>query len=304
MGTAILTTVLNGISGLFGRLPLSAALALGRGLGWVYGSLIRYHRRDAFDALARSFPGLSSREARGIVGRMYANLGMNVAEFLRLRRVSESFIRAHVRWENEERLRDAMGQGRGVLALTAHVGNFDLLCTVAPLFGLPLTAITKDIRSWAVNEWVKTTRRRFGLRRAPAHHSYRQCLSALRCGEVVGFILDQNMIRTEGIFVDFLGRPACTTPGLAYLSAQSGAPVVPVFIIRQPGGRHVARVLPPIEPPPDRDPDTIRHFTQRYSRVVEEVVREYPDQWIWIHRRWKTAPVPEAALDAQPAPCA
>jgi KDO2-lipid IV(A) lauroyltransferase len=103
-------------------------------------------------------------------------------------------------------------------------------------------------------------------------------------------MLDQNMTRTEGVFVDFFGRPACTTPGLAYLAAQSQAPVVPIFLLRNPDHRHTFRVLPVIDPPPDRQPDTMREYTQRYTAVLEGVIREHPDQWIWIHRRWRTQP--------------
>ncbi len=277
-------------SALFSRLSLPRALAVGRGLGWVYGSVIRYHRRDAFDALARAFPEWSPAGIRGIVRRVYANLGMNIAELARLPAASDETIRSLITIEGEEIAREALRRGKGALILSAHLGNWDLLCTFVPRLGYPLTIITKDIRNKALNEFWMAIRERFGLKFVPAHNSYRQCLHALKRNELVGFIFDQNMIADEGIFVDFFGRPACTSPGLAFMSAQSGAPVVPAFMVRQEGGRHVIRILPAIEPPPDRKPETIREFTQRYTRIVEDVVREHPDQWIWIHRRWRTQP--------------
>lgn len=281
-------------SALFARLPLPQALALGRGIGWVYGSLVRYHRRDALDALARAFPDKSAAEIRDTIRRMYANLGMNIAELARLPTASDESIRNTISIEGEDIARAALARGKGLLILSAHLGSWDLLCTFVPRLGYPLTIITKDIKNKALNDFWMKIRERFGLKFVPAHNSYRQCLHALKRNELVGFILDQNMIAAEGVFVDFFGRPACTSPGLAYMSAQSGAPVMPVFMVRQEGGRHLIRGLPVVEPPPDRKPETILEFTQRYTRIIEDVVRDHPDQWIWIHRRWRTTP-PQAA---------
>lgn len=264
------------------------ALAAGNGLGWVYGNVIRHHRRDAVEALRRSLPEKSERERRQIIRRMYRNLGMNVVEMLRMATVSERYFETHIVWENDEIVRTTMSQGKGVLVLTGHMGSWDILCSIAPKFKFPTTIITKNIKNDAVNNAWMDVRKRFGLKMLPAHNSYRQCLTALRKNEIVGFIIDQNMIESEGIFVDFFGKPACTTPGLAYMSAQSGAPVIPVFIIRLPRGRHLVKVLPAIPPPPDRKPETIHQFTQQYTKIMEDVIRQHPDQWIWVHRRWKT----------------
>lgn len=293
--------ILQWLSSCVSRMPLARALALGRWLGWVYGSVIRYHRRDAFDALARSLPEIPRDERAAIVDRMYANLGMNLVELLRLGSAPDEYLRDFLSVEGEEHVRAALAQGKGVIALTGHIGNWDLLCTLSPRFGYPLTIITKEIKPPELNEYWMETRRRFGLKFVPAHNSYRKCLSALKKNELVGFILDQNMIRTEGVFVDFFGRPACTTPGLAYMAAQSGAPVLPVFAVREADGHHRIRILPALESPPDREPETIRRFTQLYTRVIEQAVQEHPDQWIWIHRRWRTVQMP-GQESAGPAP--
>jgi len=282
--------ILKGLSRVFGALPLRAALAVGRGLGWVYGSVLRYHRRDAVAALARSLPEKTPRERRAILDRMYRNLGMNLVEEFRLGRVGEDYLTDFVSWEGEEHAHEVFAAKKGLLVLSAHLGNWDLLCTIAPHFHYPTTVITKNLRNSALNAYWMETRARFGLKFVPAHNSYRQCLSALRRNEIVAFILDQNMIHTEGIFVDFFGKPACTSPGLAYMSAQSGAAVVPAFMIRLANGRHLVKALPPIPPPPDRTPETIRAYTQLYTQAIENMIRAYPDQWIWIHRRWRTVP--------------
>jgi Kdo2-lipid IVA lauroyltransferase/acyltransferase len=287
--------ILKTIAAFFSCLPLGAALAIGCGLGWIYGSVIRYHRKDAIDALTRSFPDKTPSEIRGIVRRMYAGLGMNFVETCRLGKVTSDFLRANIEIEGEEHAREALARNQGAIILTGHVGNWDLLCTVVPRLGYPLTVISKDIKNKGLNEYWMNIRQRFGVKFVPAHNSYRACLTALKKNELIGFILDQNMIKTEGVFVDFFGKPACTTPGMAYMSAQSGAPVVPVFMIRRENGRHLVKVLPPLDPPPNREPETIREFTQRYTKIIEDVIRQYPDQWIWIHRRWKTVPAPPAA---------
>ncbi len=282
--------LLNAIAAFCSWLSLPAALSFGRGLGWIYGSVIRYHRKDAIEALHRAFPEKPHDEILGIVRSMYANLGTNAVELFRMPGMTDEFLRTHIDVEGEPLAKDAMARGKGVIILTGHIGNWDLLAAGTPRLGYPLTIITKVMKNKAANDFWMEMRMRFGMKTVPAHNSYRACLSVLRKNELLGFILDQNMIRKEGVFVDFFGKPACTTPGLAYLSAQSGAPVVPVFMIRLEHGRHLIKVLPPIEPPPDRESATIRDYTQRYTKIIEEMIRQYPDQWTWIHRRWRTKP--------------
>jgi KDO2-lipid IV(A) lauroyltransferase len=286
----MLSVALKCLSNIFGVLSLHRALALGSAVGWFYGLVIRHHRRDAAEALQRSLPEKTDAERKRLLNQVYRNLGMNAAEEMRMPTVTTAYLQDYVIWDNDAPLREVLAAGKGALALTAHVGNFDLLCTIAPKFNFPTTIITKVIKNKAINDWWMAARSRFGLKFLPAHNSYRQCLGALRKNEIVAFILDQNMIDTEGIFVDFFGKPACTSPGLAYMSAQSGAAVVPVFMIRLENGRHRVKVMPPIPPPPDRKPETISHYTQLYTKIIEDVIREYPDQWIWVHRRWRTVP--------------
>ena len=284
------TALLKGLCKVFGMLPLPVALAIGRGMGWFFGSVIRHHRRDAEEALKRSLPEKSARERRQILERMYLNLGMNVAEDLRLTAASNAYLNNYISWEGDTHIHQVLAAGKGMLVLTGHMGSWDMLCSIAPKFNYPTTIITKNIKNRTINSVWMEIRNRFGLKFLPAHNSYRHCLSALRKNEIVGFAIDQNMINSEGIFVDFFGTPACTTPGLAFMSAQSGAAVVPVFMIRREQGRHLVKALPAIPPPPDRKPDTILKYTQMYTTVMEDIIRQYPDQWIWIHRRWKTTP--------------
>lgn len=283
------------ITRLMARIPLAAALAVGSALGWIYGSVIRYHRRDAVDALTRSFPEKSGREIQSIVNRMYKNFGMNLAEIFRLAGGAFDETNARVKVEGAHIVDQALKRGKGVLILTAHFGNWDLLGMFTIMRGYHLTFISKDLKNKTINEMWMMLRERFGVGIIPAHNSARAALRVLRRNELLGFILDQNRPRDAGIFADFFGRPACTTPGLAIFSAQAQAPVVPVFIHRTPDGNHVIRALPAIEPPPDREPETIRKATREYNLIIENQVRQHPEQWIWLHRRWKTRPLPEAA---------
>jgi len=287
--------LLKRLSAWVSRMPLERALRVGRFCGWIYGSVLRYHRRDALQALARSFPDLSPAERRRLLDRVYANQGMTAVETLRFCR-SDDGIGERIKVINPEIAEQVLAGGRGALALTAHTGNWEAMGGYFAWKGIPLTIIAKLIKNPRINQYVVDTRRRFGLEIVPPRGAYRACLRKLKQGGAVGFMIDQNMIRTEGVFVDFFGHPACTTSGLAHLAASSGAPIIPIFSRRLGRGRHEIVLLPPLDPPRDREPETLREATQAYTRIVEDFIRQHPDQWIWMHRRWRTkvtaAPTP------------
>ncbi|MFH0909008.1 MAG: lysophospholipid acyltransferase family protein [bacterium] len=270
-------------------LSRDTAMALGRRLGVLFGAIVRRQRVQAITELTRCFPEKSPAEIRAMTRRMFENLGMNQVELFRWigGRVEE--IEALVTMKGKEHLDRAFLRGKGVIGLVAHIGNWDLM----GLWGakrFPLTTISKDLKNRGLNDFWMEVRRTSSLGIVPAHNSYRACLGVLKRNECLGFILDQNMIRREGIFVDFFGKPACTTPGMAVLAAHAGAPVVPVFMVRLDDGRHEIHVLPALEPPADRKPESVAKATQAYTKIIEDFVRHYPEQWIWMHRRWRTKP--------------
>ncbi len=277
------------------RMPRARAMRWGAVLGRFLGSVLRLRRREVARNIARCFPERPPAEIRAITDGMYRNFGLLLVEVLRFGAVDRRHLRELVELDGENPLPQVLAQGKGALVLTAHIGNFELLCTMAPLFGVPLTVITKTIKPAALNDHWEQARRRLGVKTLPPRNSYRACRQVLKQNEVLGFVLDQNMKRKHGIFVEFFGRPACTSPGLAFLSARSQAPVIPVFMIRQPDGRHRVKIFPPLPPPGDCEPETIRAATQTYTRVIEDVIREYPAQWTWMHRRWRTQPMEEKA---------
>jgi len=281
------------ISRLISLLPHSAALALGRRLGWVFGSVVRHHRADALDALRRAFPDHSEDAVRKILRDMYSNLGMSMVEAVRLPYQHREYKDRYIEWMGMGNLHAARERGKGVLVLSAHLDNWELLLMLAPeALGAKTSVIAKEIKTKLGQQYMDRNRRLFGTEMLPAKNSYRQCLKALRNNEIVVFVLDQNMIRREGEFVDFFGRPACTTLGLAHLAARTGAPIVPVFPRRLPGGYHQVDILPALDPPSCADKQELIAATQEYTRLIEEAIRAAPDQWIWIHRRWKTPPEP------------
>lgn len=285
--------ILRMLSRFFCALPLPVALAIGRGLGWGFGSVIRYRRGEVLTVLRRCFPERPIEELRRIRSRMYANLGMTVVEFLRIPGMDHDFVDRHIALVNGERFEEMRERGDGVIGLTGHIGNWEMTSVIIPVFMENVAVVTKAMKSEAFTRFITETREHFGIRVLPQRNVYRACLQLLREGGTLGFILDQNRTQMEGEFVDFFGKPACTSTGLALLSYQSKTPVVTMFSVRKPGGCHELHLLPPIEPPPDREPETILAYTQRYTTEIENVIRQYPDQWIWIHRRWRTRPPKE-----------
>ncbi|MDF7826017.1 lysophospholipid acyltransferase family protein [Pontiellaceae bacterium B12227] len=284
---AILTALLKLVS----ILPLPAVRGLGRFVGFVFGSVMRHHRTDAFEALERSLPELSPRECKRVINTMYRYQGINFMEMIWYSLKGLEKVREVVEVDGLEHYEKALERGKGVLVLTAHVGNFELMPMATAANGYKLSVIVKRIKDKAVNDVIEKLRAHEGLTFLSTKNAYRDCLKALRRNEVVGMIIDQNMTSDEGVFVDFFGKPACTSPGLAYMAAQSKAPIIPVFISRKPDGGFRMKAYPHIEPPPDRLPASIHEATQLYTRIIEDVVREAPEQWIWMHRRWNTKPL-------------
>ena len=285
--------IIRALSWLSARLSQPQVQRVGRALGWLLGSGLRFRRKEVHAALQRCFPEKSPADARATADGMYRHLGILLIEILRTGCIAPATLDEEVDFSGFEKGMQILKQGRGLIVLTAHVGNFELLAMMAALKGAPLTVITKALKPKWLNDWWIETRVKFGVKMLPARDSYRYCREALKANGILGFILDQNMKRNRGVFVDYFGRPACTSPGLALLSAQTGAPVLPVFMLREPDGRHRLHVFDPLPPPQSADKEAIRQATQAYTAIIERFVREHPDQWIWLHRRWRTQPLEE-----------
>ncbi|MEW6324531.1 MAG: lysophospholipid acyltransferase family protein [Nitrospirota bacterium] len=287
-------------------LPHRAALRAGQAAGLLLYAIDGRHRRLAQEQLQRAFPRWTARQIRRTARRCYAQLGVSAAEFLRLGRGDRRAILGRVVIEGLEHLEGARSQGRGVIFLTAHLGNWELMGIVCSLLGYRLYPVARPLDNPWINRLVNRIRSRFGgeVVSKKSESAPRDIVQALRGGDLVGMLLDQNMSPHHGVFVDFFGRPACTSKGLAVIARRTGAPVVPAFIVREGLDRHRILLQPPVELARTGDPDAdLLANTARCTAVIERMVRAHPEQWLWLHRRWKTQPPAAAGNGARsPAP--
>jgi KDO2-lipid IV(A) lauroyltransferase len=274
----------------FAARPIDQALERGARLGRLWHALDRGHRRLAAGNIGRGL-GIEPAAAARTTRACFENLGRTLAEFaLAGSRIEE--LLARVELEGQEQLQAALAQGRGVFILSAHCGNWELLgARVAR--EVRLTSLARAMANPLVDAAVSAQRSAAGVRTVDARDAVREVFRTLRRGEAVGMLLDQNALRSERVFVNFLGRPAATNFGLAMLALKSGAPVLPVFSYRREDGRHSARIGPPIPPAEAGDRAArVGVTTARYTAAIEEFVRRHPEQWFWVHNRWKRSPEP------------
>jgi len=262
-------------------------LWVGRSIGHL-AYLLRFRRKVALEGLRRAFPELPERERRRIARAAYAQLGKSLAEVALIRRLPDGELEELVRYRGWERFESARAQGRGVVVAVAHFGIWELLARAAARRGVKLTAITRKLRG-AANQRLLAARKEGGLRELPDKGSTHDALALLRRGETLAVVIDQNMRPRRGIFVEFFGEQACTTPAAAVLSLRSGAPLLAAFPVRQPDGKHVVEVHGPFTTEL-RGHEAVVALTQALTRAVETAVRAHPDHWFWVHRRWKTRP--------------
>lgn len=273
---------------LLAHLPPSLGLAVGRRLGDLLWWLLPRRRHLTLDNLRRGFGGQRSpAELRHLGRRSFQHVGMNLVEACRYFLRPTDVMLSRVRIEGGEHLRRAAAQGRGVLVLTAHYGNWELLAAAHGLSGLPLSFVIRPLAHPLLDDLAARFRRRSGAELIIKRQAVRDVLQALRRQRMVGILLDQNATRSEGVFVPFFGVPASTSKGLAVIALRTGAPVVPVFLRREPDGRHCMEIGAPLPTPPDGDAAT---YTATFNRVIEAAIRRAPEQWLWMHARWRTRP--------------
>ncbi len=258
--------------------PRSWADRVGAFLGWGWYRLVPIRRRVARQNLEQAFPELDVKARERIVAGMYRHLGLCLVELLRFGARDPGQLAASLHVEGRAHLEAALAEGRGVLVLTAHLGNWEVLVRAGTLCGAPLSVVTKSMRS-PVAQAAWRALRRGGPELLPDRDSARRIVAALKRNEVVGYVLDQHAPR--GLRVPFFGRPAQTHDALARLAKATGAVVLPVFTWRSPEG-HRVRIETPVAL--GADPT---ESTRRYVARVEAAIRARPEQWLWIHRRWK-----------------
>lgn len=248
-------------------------------------------RRVAHDNLAMALGGeLDDRARRAIARTAFRNLGVTALECCRLFFGPPGELLGRVHVTGVEHVTAALSEGRGVFYLSAHFGNWELAAAAHRLIGLPLNVVVRPLDNPFLEARVARGRAAGGIRLIPKRTAVRAVRAALARNECVGILLDQDAGRT-GVFAPFFDRPASTSRVLAVLALKTGAPVVPGFIRRLPDGRHEVQIEPALglSRTGDRERDVAEN-TARFNAAIERHVRACPEQWFWVHRRWKTRP--------------
>ena len=278
------------MSRLIRLLPYDVLLMLGKVLGNLYYLLIKKQRERA---VAQMMPALniSEEEARRTVRASFVNLARNMLDIFYMPNLNEKNLSQYIKIDHLERMKAALAEGHGVVVLTGHIGTWEWLSAAFTLNNLPVTAIAKlqpnAEYSRALDDLRATIRVEIFNR---GTNELRAAGRALKEGKILGFLADQDA-GPGGAFIKFLGKTASTPLGPAVFSRRFNAPVVPAFIIRQEDGRHLVKIGEPMhfEDTGDTDADLL-HFTEQMTKILEDVIRENPTQWLWFQKRWNTPP--------------
>jgi KDO2-lipid IV(A) lauroyltransferase len=276
---------------LIGLIPRQRAFKMAKYLGHLLFLADRKHRFIVIENLTRAYGREKNRyEIRMLAKQVFTNVFMVVFEIGWSLRLNNEELMQHVTLEGRSNMQKAHAQGKGVLVLLAHFGNWELLSVVGGMLQYPLSVLYRPLDFKPLDRFFINLRTRFGGKVIPTKRSLRAILRSLNRGELVGLLMDQNVDWYEGVFVDFMGHRACTNTGMALLALKTGAPVIPVFLVREKTG-FTAYILPevPFERTGDKTRD-VEENTRQYNAVIESFLRRYPDQWFWFHQRWKTRP--------------
>jgi Kdo2-lipid IVA lauroyltransferase/acyltransferase len=277
-------------------LPLERAVRAGAKIGEIVLAFDLYNRSIARRNLELAFADLAPEQRSAILRRTYRNFGRMAAEWVHFPELDRHNIERYVSYAGREHWNDAIerSQDRGILVLTGHFGNFELLSVAHSIYGNRIAIVQRPNRNPMLDYAVAARRRRFGNLTVPRKGAAREVMRLLRENWMVAIPLDLDT--RHGAFVDFFGTPAATNPALARIAMASKAPVLPAFMVRQgESSRHQITILPVIEVHPSGNrADSVHEHTQAFTAVIEAMIRRHPDHWNWIHRRWKTRPQHEA----------
>jgi KDO2-lipid IV(A) lauroyltransferase len=286
------------VTRLLGRLPRWLARC---GAALIVSVFYRLHQRlrqVGLRNLQLAMPELSATKHERILRGVYRHLGWQLVEFCRMPRYTLDNLRHWVSTEGHEHYEKAAARGKGVLVITGHMGAWELSSFYHSLMGYPMGMVIRRLDNRLLDSYVNSIRCMHGNQVLHKDDFGRGLLTAMRAGRTVGILMDTNMTPPQGAFVDFFGRPACTATGLAHIARKTGAAVLPGFMLwEKEQKKYVLHFGPEVEIPHTDDVAAdILEGTQRATAAIEHWVRRYPDQWLWIHRRWKTRPAGEASL--------
>lgn len=275
-------------------LPEPLALGAGALVGHLAGTLLRIRRRVVDGNLALAFPQQPARWRNRVARAAYRHVGREGVALLRLARMEAAELRERVTFGGLERLIEAVESGRGVVLVAGHLGNWEIAGASLTAQGLPVDAVAQVQHNPLFDAALVGTRERLGMRVIPRGEALRDGLRSLRKGRILGLVADQN-VRSGGIFVDFFGVPASTPRGPGLFALRTGAVVVTIMGLREPGARSRYRVdldVVPVPPASDGE-EAIREVMESCNRTLERYILAAPEQYFWFHKRWKTRPPQE-----------
>jgi KDO2-lipid IV(A) lauroyltransferase len=285
---AVVWIVLKGL----GILPRPLARGLAAVVARILYAFLPKLRRTAEVNLKIAFPEWSDAQRDAVIRGMVRNLGWMAAEFARMPKYSKKNIEEIVVLDGHENFLEGQRRGKGVLYLTGHIGAWEMSSFAHAVYGFPLHYMARRIDNGRIDALVNGYRRLSGNRPIFKNESARAMVKTLKEAGTIGILADQNAMPEEAVFVDFFGKAASTTTGIARVALHADAAVVPGYAIWDEGiGKYRLRFEPPVEL--SRTGDMERDIlvnTQKFTKVIEEIIRKYPEQWVWVHGRWNTRP--------------
>jgi KDO2-lipid IV(A) lauroyltransferase len=270
-----------------GALPDRVSWWLGAMVGFGFWALDVGHRRLAERQLRAAFPTRSAEECATIARRTFIHFGRLLVLLIKFSTLTAAQIRERVEYDGDDRVRDALERGKGVLLFSGHFGFWEMQGMAHPLVLPPMHVLARPLDNPDLHRWLEETRTRTGNGVIYRRGAVRRVLRALESNECVAIMIDQHIQPVDAVMVDFFNRPAATTTALAALALRTGAPVIPVFAVPIEGGKLRMIYDHLVEPPAADSEQPIREFTQRCTDVLEMYVRRHPHLWLWMHRRWR-----------------
>lgn len=278
------------LSFLVSCLPRPVVRAFGRFLGFLWWDVLRLRRFTIFRNLSIAMPDLSKEQKSEIARESLNWMGVNFLDFLRIPSLGMKYLQRNAIFEGLENYEEARRRGKGVLMMSLHIGNGDFGVALMSIAGIPVNLISKHFKQKWINDFWFGVRKLRGTKFIDPHGKKNafEILKAINSNEVVIFVQDQFMGKPFGIETTFFGRKTGTAYGLALFSLKTGAPVVPAYTYWDAQGKIHVVFGPPIEPIQGEDRDLqIKEMTERYNRTLEQIILRHPEQWMWVHRRWK-----------------
>jgi KDO2-lipid IV(A) lauroyltransferase len=279
-------------------LPRGLARAVGAAIGAVAFHALGRLRRVGLRNLELAFPERTPREREAILRSEYRNLGFLLAEFCKMPDYTAATASRFIRYEGLENYLRARERGKGVLVLTGHLGAWELSSFYHSLMGMPMGMVIRRLDNPLVDAFVNRIRCLRGNRVIHKDDFARGLIASMRAGETVGILMDTNMTPPQGVFVPFFGVQACTASGMARIAAKTGAAVVPGFLLWEQSERRYVLYFGEelqVVHTGDAEQDALAN-TAMFTAAIEGYVRQYPEQWLWMHRRWKTRPAGEEGI--------